>query len=135
MRLVQATHHHRMSMTSSLSLAFRHDRSLQYLPSVNSPGTPSTRYHPAPSSKEVAIVQPVIVSVLSPPLKYPVSHSCTQVKQLDVDLLTTIQFLPRSLLTSCKTGLIKLWVRPLALRPRQLKSARLGPLIDAQDLS
>jgi len=119
-------------MTSSLSLAFRHDRSLQYLPSVN---TPSTRYHPAPSRKEVAIVQPVIVSDSFFHLEYQRSHSCTQVKQLDVDLLTTIQFLPRSLLTSCKTGLIKLWVRPLALRPRQLKSARLGPLIDAQDLS
>lgn len=46
----------------------------------------------------------------------------------------TIQFLPRCLVTGCKTGLMKLWVRPLALKPRQLKSARLAPLMDAHDI-
>jgi len=52
-------------MSSSLSLAFRRDRSAQYLPSMNSPGldgTSSTRYHPAPSRNEIAVVQPVLVS-------------------------------------------------------------------------
>lgn len=58
----------------------------------------------------------------------------SQVKQLEVDLLTTIQFLPRCLITACKTGLMRLWVRPLALKPRQLKGARMATLIDAQDI-
>ncbi|KDR73535.1 hypothetical protein GALMADRAFT_227983 [Galerina marginata CBS 339.88] len=115
---LQATHHQRMSMSSSLSLAFRRDRSAQYLPSTNTPGLddpPSSRYHPAPSRNEIAFVQPVLI------------------KQLDCDLLTVIQFLPRSILTATKGGQIRLWVRPLALRPRIPKNNR-APPVDAQDL-
>ncbi|KAF8912006.1 WD40 repeat-like protein [Gymnopilus junonius] len=113
----QATHHQRMSMSSTLSLAFKRDRSAQYLPSINSPAlddTPSPRYHPAPSRNDIAFVQPVLI------------------KQLDCDILTVIQFLPRSILTATKSGQIKLWIRPLALRPK-LKNNRTA-LVDPQDL-
>ncbi|KAJ3507274.1 hypothetical protein NLJ89_g6395 [Agrocybe chaxingu] len=114
----QATHHQRMSMASTLSLANRRDKSVQYLPSMNSPGLDDavSRYHPAPSRNEIAFVQ----SVLN--------------KQLDCDLLTCLQFLPRSIMTATKSGVIKFWIRPLALRPRQSKNIRGAPLVDAQDL-
>ncbi|KAF9526954.1 catabolite repression protein creC [Crepidotus variabilis] len=106
----------RMSMASSLSLAFRRDRSMQYLPSINSPGLDGlSRYHPAPSRNEVAVVQPVLV------------------KQLEGELLTTLHFLPRNILTATKTGLIKLWIRPLALRTRHMKP-RTATVVDAHDL-
>ena len=55
-----------MSMSSTISLAFRRDRSAQYLPSGISQGmdeAPSARYHPAPSRNEIAFVQPVLVSI------------------------------------------------------------------------
>jgi catabolite repression protein CreC len=56
-------------MSSTLSLAYRRDRSAPYLPSVGSPGldgnlSPLPRYHPAPSRNEVAIVQPVLVRLV-----------------------------------------------------------------------
>jgi catabolite repression protein CreC len=94
------SHHHRLSMASSLSLAARRrtdaltaDHSTPLLP----PGAegPLSRYHPAPSRNEVAIVQPVLI------------------KQLENDILTAIAFLPRWLLTSTKVGHVKLWIRPL----------------------
>ncbi|KAJ7286199.1 catabolite repression protein creC [Mycena rebaudengoi] len=94
----QATHHQRVSMSSTVSLAFRHDRSTLYLPTDEN--NPSPRYHPAPSRNEIAVVQPCLI------------------KPVDNDILTTIAFLPRSILTSTKSGLIKLWIRPLAMRPR-----------------
>ncbi|KAF9036648.1 catabolite repression protein creC [Panaeolus papilionaceus] len=111
-------HHQRMSMSSTLSLGFRRDRS-QLAPSIiSSPhleGATASRYHPAPSRNEVAVVQPVLI------------------KHLDCELLTTIQFHPRSVLTSTKNGHIRLWVRPLALRARHQKGRVLSP--DAQDVS
>jgi len=54
-----------MSMSSTISLAFRRDRSAQFLPSSVSQGmdeAPSPRYHSAPSRNEIAFVQPVLVS-------------------------------------------------------------------------
>ena len=54
-----------MSVSSTISLALRRDRSVPYLPLLNSPGldsNPSPRYHPAPSRNEIAVVQPVLVS-------------------------------------------------------------------------
>jgi hypothetical protein len=77
-------------MSSSISLAYRR-------------GTGSTiqlsapRYHPAPSRNEVSTVQPVLV------------------KQLDADLLTSLAFLPRALITASKAGHVRLWVRPLVM--------------------
>jgi hypothetical protein len=61
----QTSHHQRMSMSSTISLSFRRDRSAQFLPSSISQGmdeAPSPRYHPAPSRNEIAFVQPVLVS-------------------------------------------------------------------------
>ncbi|KAG1855090.1 WD40-repeat-containing domain protein [Suillus tomentosus] len=83
-------HHPRPSVSSSISLAHRR-------------GTGSTiqlsapRYHPAPSRNEVSTVQPVLV------------------KQLDADLLTSLAFLPRALITASKAGHVRVWVRPLVM--------------------
>ncbi|KAI0748483.1 WD40 repeat-like protein [Daedaleopsis nitida] len=99
-----AAHHQRMSMTSSLSLALRRrGESTVYLPT---PGgeSPLPRYHPAPSRNEVAVVQPVVV------------------KHIGNELLTDVAFLPRGLLTACKGGQIKFWIRPLAVQPRHLRT-------------
>ncbi|KAF8077709.1 catabolite repression protein creC [Lyophyllum atratum] len=62
----QATHHQRMSMSSTISLALRRERAAQYPPSLNSPGLDgrSPRYHPAPSRNEIAVVQPVLVNFI-----------------------------------------------------------------------
>ena len=55
-----------MSVSSSLSLAFRRERerSAQFLPMTGTSlqNEASQRYHPAPSRNEIAIVQPVVVS-------------------------------------------------------------------------
>ncbi|KAJ7172138.1 catabolite repression protein creC [Mycena filopes] len=95
----QPTHQQRMSMASTVSLAFRRDHSTLYLPGGDE-SSPFPRYHPAPSRNEIAVVQPCLI------------------KPIEGDILSTLSFLPRSILTSTKTGLIKLWIRPLALRPR-----------------
>jgi len=112
---LQATHHQRVSMGSLISLAFRRDRSALNLPSV--PGAdenPSPRYHPAPSRNEIAVVQPVLI------------------KGCENDMLTSISFLPRYILTSMKSGHIKLWIRPLTLKSRPKNSNRVP---DIQDLT
>ncbi|KAF8349185.1 WD40-repeat-containing domain protein [Amanita rubescens] len=96
----QTSQPHRMSVSSSLSLAFRRDRSAQVLPVTNPYNETSPRYHPAPSRNEIAIVQPVLI------------------KPIESDLLSDVAFLPRSVLTSTKSGHIKLWIRPLALKSR-----------------
>ncbi|KAK7038069.1 catabolite repression protein creC [Favolaschia claudopus] len=96
----QPTHQQRVSMASTVSLAFRRDRSTLYLPNADENGSPFPKFHPAPSRNEVAVVQPCLI------------------KPIDSDILSTLVFLPRSILTSTKNGYIKLWIRPLALRPR-----------------
>ncbi|KAG1743390.1 WD40 repeat-like protein [Suillus lakei] len=84
-------HHPRISsMSSSISLAYRRGTGSTIQLSA-------TRYHPAPSRNEVSTVQPVLV------------------KQLDADLLTSLAFLPRALLTASKAGHVRLWVRPLVM--------------------
>ncbi|KAG7448140.1 WD40 repeat-like protein [Guyanagaster necrorhizus] len=102
----QATHHQRVSMSSTISLAFKRDRSALYLPSPTTEDKPYPRYHPAPSRNEIAVVQPVLV------------------KHVEGELLADVAFLPRSLMTATKIGHVKLWIRPLALRPRHLKPHR-----------
>lgn len=92
------------------------------------------------------MVQPVLVrlSLLRPchvprfiNVAMPFSSNL-QVKQLEGDILTAITFLPRSLLTATKVGLVKFWVRPLAVRSRRMKNghAQRGMSIsmDATDL-
>jgi catabolite repression protein CreC len=101
------SHHHRLSIAPSLSLAARRrtdaltaDHSTLHLPPPGPEG-PLARYHPAPSRTEVAIVQPVLV------------------KQLENEILTAIAFLPRWLITGTKVGHVKLWIRPLPAAPRK----------------
>ncbi|KAK7467446.1 hypothetical protein VKT23_004500 [Stygiomarasmius scandens] len=91
-------------MSSTVSLSFKREgRSALYLPSTNNSTdeNESPRYHPAPSRNEIAVVQPVLV------------------KQMENELMTWISFLPRHVLTSTKTGYLKLWIRPLAPKTRQ----------------
>ncbi|KAF5387580.1 hypothetical protein D9757_006586 [Collybiopsis confluens] len=79
----------------------------------------SPRYHPAPSRNEIAVVQPLLVKHLqasslsspSPPEPLP----------------TAISFLPKHMLTSTKNGIVKLWVRPLALKAA---ASRAGASLD-----
>ena len=128
-----------MSVSSTISLALRRDRSVPYLPLLNSPGldsNPSPRYHPAPSRNEIAVVQPVLVSPFrfTTSLKAFMEFTSVQVKQLDGDLFAAVQFLSRSILTATRGGNIKLWIRPLALRSRNAKSSRGASTVDAQDL-
>ncbi|KAJ3529971.1 hypothetical protein NM688_g7778 [Phlebia brevispora] len=100
---LQIGHHQRMSMTSNVSLAIRRrGESTVYLGTQGD--SPLPRYHPAPSRNEVAVVQPVLI------------------KQLDGDLMTDIMFFQRGLLTVTKLGHVKLWIRPLAVHPRHMKS-------------
>ncbi|TFK42389.1 catabolite repression protein creC [Crucibulum laeve] len=114
----QATHHQRVSMSSTISLMMRRDRSVLYLPTSGASvdGNTSPRFHPAPSRNEVAVVQPVLI------------------KNVENDILAAISFLPRCILTSTKTGHIKLWIRPLALRPRHIKGNRINTLTEIQDV-
>uniref|UniRef100_D8PVB9 Uncharacterized protein n=1 Tax=Schizophyllum commune (strain H4-8 / FGSC 9210) TaxID=578458 RepID=D8PVB9_SCHCM len=116
----QATHHQRMSMSSTVSLGLRRDKSALYLPSLGSTGvdgSPSPRYHPAPARNDVAVVQPVLV------------------KHLEGDLLGHISFIPRCILTSTRSGHIRLWIRPLALRPRHTRTGHMRAVTtDVEDL-
>ncbi|KAI0320754.1 WD40 repeat-like protein [Amylostereum chailletii] len=98
---LHTSHQQRVSMSSTISLALRRrdgtaDKSTLHLPPSGSERLGS-KYHPAPSRNDVAVVQPVLV------------------KQLDGDILTSIAFLPRYLLTATKVGQVKLWVRPLVV--------------------
>lgn len=107
-----ATHHARFSMASTVSLAFRKGTgSALHLPGASVIGFDTSappRYHPAPSRNEVSVVQPVLV------------------KQLECDILTALSFLPRALLTATKAGLVRLWVRPLAMKGRHMKHGHRG---------
>ncbi|KAJ7074171.1 catabolite repression protein creC [Mycena amicta] len=103
------THQQRVSMASTVSLAVRRDRSTLYLPTEEAP---LPRYHPAPSRNEIAVVQPCLV------------------KPVEGEILATLVFLPRAILTSTKNGYLKLWIRPLALRQR-LKTRQPVPETDA----
>ncbi|KAF8590025.1 WD40 repeat-like protein [Ramaria rubella] len=94
--------HQRLSMSSTVSLVLRKrsetiDRSTLNLP-YNNDGK-IIRYHPSPSRNDVAVFQPVLI------------------KQVEGDILASISFLPTAVLTITRTAHIKLWVRPLAIRP------------------
>lgn len=98
----KATHHQRLSMASSLSLAIRRrgDSTVNLPPGGLVDGKlPSLpHYHPSPSRNEVAIVQPVLV------------------KAFDTGLVTDVKFVASAVVTASKGGLIKYWVRPLPTR-------------------
>ena len=64
---VQAAQQQRLSMSSTLSLALRRqgnaaEGSTLHLPPPAMSGEETSKYHPAPSRSEVAVVQPVLVS-------------------------------------------------------------------------
>jgi hypothetical protein len=117
-----------MSMASTVSLAFRRDRSTLFLPGAGDENSPFPRFHPAPSRNEIAVVQPCLVGALALP-DFGLDLTCKQIKPIDSDILSTVAFLPRSILTSTKNGYIKLWIRPLALRPR-MKHRTPAPDVD-----
>jgi hypothetical protein len=107
-------------MASTISLAYRRG-SLLHLPSLGSSSLdgsipPLPRYHPAPSRNEVSVVQPVLI------------------KHVECDLMTAISFLPRALLTASKTGLVKMWIRPLTSRQRMKHKERSNSFAEAQDV-
>jgi len=101
---LHAAHQQRLSMTSSVSLALRRRGESTLFLSVPGGDSPLPRYHPAPSRNEVAVVQPVLV------------------KHVGSDMLTSIMFTSRGILTATRTGHIKLWIRPLVVKPRHLRS-------------
>ncbi|KZT09604.1 WD40 repeat-like protein [Laetiporus sulphureus 93-53] len=115
---IHAAHQQRMSMISSVSLAYRRrGNSTVFLsaPGGSLADSSLPRYHPAPSRNEVAIVQPVLV------------------KHIGSDMLTDVMFISRGILTATRYGLIKLWIRPLAVKPRQMRSQsiyRRGSAVD-----
>ncbi|THH12019.1 hypothetical protein EW145_g268 [Phellinidium pouzarii] len=104
---LQATQQQRISISSTLSLALRRrdaaEGSTLHLPPLATSSEDVSKYHPAPSRNEVAVVQPVLI------------------KHIEGDLLTSLAFTPSAVLTASKMGVTKLWVRPLALRPRPTK--------------
>nr|GAT54627.1 catabolite repression protein creC [Mycena chlorophos] len=105
----QPTHQQRISMASTVSLAIRRDRSTLYLPTEDAP---LPRYHAAPSRNEIAVVQPSIV------------------KPVEGEILATLVFMPRAIVTATRGGYLKLWIRPLALRPRLKNSRQPVPDVD-----
>lgn len=103
-------HHARMSLSSTLSLVRRHPigadpSTLQLQLPQNGEGM-GRRFHPAPARSEVAVVQPVLT------------------KAIDGEILTHLDFLPTSVLTSNKAGLVKVWVRPLQINKPQRTNPR-----------
>ncbi|KDQ07244.1 hypothetical protein BOTBODRAFT_149285 [Botryobasidium botryosum FD-172 SS1] len=98
-------HQNRFPVTSTVSLV-RHrsensDRSTAHL--LGTPGGtpgPQSHYHPAPPRNEVALLQPVLI------------------KPIDGDILTSVFFMSASVLTISKGCVIKVWTRPLPVRPR-----------------
>lgn len=79
------------------------------------------RYHPAPSRNDVAVVQPVLVSAFVVILADSPADN-TQVKHINSDMLTDIMFTSRGILTASRLGHIKLWIRPLVVKPRHLRN-------------
>ncbi|EJD02273.1 WD40 repeat-like protein [Fomitiporia mediterranea MF3/22] len=118
---LQAAQQQRMSMSSTLSLALRRrgdaaEGSTLHLPPPAMNGEETSKYHPAPSRNEVAVVQPVLT------------------KHIECDLLTGLAFTQSSVLTASKNGAVKMWVRPLALRPRPTKPRILHSHINPSDI-
>ncbi|KAF8136502.1 WD40 repeat-like protein [Boletus edulis] len=111
---LQHSHHPRVSMASSVSLAAAYRRGIGSTAQLLTP-----RYHPAPSRNEVSAVQPVLV------------------KHIDADMLGCLTFLPRALLTATKYGHVRMWVRPLVTQgnPRRRTHGRQPlSLSDLQDV-
>jgi len=85
--------HHRASISSTISLALRRrtEPSNLNLPVEDGQHMP---YHPAPSRNDVSVLQPI------------------QATAIDGDLLTRVEFTPAALVTTTRSGLIRIWSRP-----------------------
>ncbi|KAJ3763077.1 WD40 repeat-like protein [Lentinula raphanica] len=141
------------SSTSTAQNVFDHDHTITNdAHEIGEHGlAPSTKYHPAPSRNEIAVVQPVLVKNLQSSLPSSLatstnttaagasnttssSSSTSSSTPVSDPLPTAIAFLPKHLLTSTKNGLVKLWIRPLVLKAagattragRMLKTLRNG---------
>lgn len=123
-------------MASSLSLAGRRaGASALHLPPLGGLDGMQPRFHPAPSRNEVAVVQPVLVRNCLPSYRGLWSFCFdSQIKYLEADLLSDLIFLPRGVLSTAKTGLTKLWIRPLVLRTKNLDKGRRQSFSEAQDV-
>lgn len=107
-------------MTSSLSLARRRGESTLYL---GIPGADTTvpRFHPAPARNEVPFLQPVLVRIRLLNFRNELISNVFQVKALDGELTTDIEFFSRGIFTANRAGLVRLWIRPLSAHPRHMK--------------
>ncbi|KAG9013240.1 hypothetical protein FRB90_006110 [Tulasnella sp. 427] len=104
------THAHRNSLSSQYSLALRGTTGRASLdladPFVSgagfgfgfgfggAPRMSASKYHPAPSRNEVAVVQPVLV------------------KSVEGDILSSLSITPNAIFTASRPGITKVWTRP-----------------------
>ncbi|KAG8930156.1 hypothetical protein FRC01_003209, partial [Tulasnella sp. 417] len=107
---VSGAHAHRNSISSQYSLALRGTTGRASLdvadPFVSgagfgfgfgfagAPRMSASKYHPAPSRNEVAVVQPVLV------------------KSIDGDILSSVSITANAIFTASRPGIIKVWTRP-----------------------
>lgn len=107
---VSGAHAHRNSISSQYSLALRGTTGRASLdigdPFVSgagfgfgfgfagAPRMSASKYHPAPSRNEVAVVQPVLV------------------KSIEGDILSSISITANAIFTASRPGIIKVWTRP-----------------------
>lgn len=76
----------------------------------------TTKFHPAPSRKEVSLVQPILVSINPARLKFGTFGSLIadseQSKDVEGDLLSSVAIISGSIITASRLGTIKVWSRP-----------------------
>ncbi|KIO21555.1 hypothetical protein M407DRAFT_218134 [Tulasnella calospora MUT 4182] len=123
---VSGAHAHRNSISSQYSLALRGTTGRASLdigdPFVSgagfgfgfgfagAPRMSASKYHPAPSRNEVAVVQPVLV------------------KSIEGDILSSISITANAIFTASRPGIIKVWTRPAppVRGSRRVKGAGVG---------
>lgn len=96
------------------------DRSAVHLPSPpgSQPDGKVSRFHPAPSRNDVAILQPVLVKLLDNTLSTTSATTgtgtvATATNHTAGDTLTFITFHANAVITVSKSAVIRFWVRPL----------------------
>lgn len=101
---INSAFHGRPSLSSTISLALRrrNEHSTLNLPLD---GVQTAMYHPAPSRGDVSVLQPI------------------QTTSIEGDLLTRIEFTPTGVVTSTRSGLLRIWSRPNLPRPGHGKDA------------
>ncbi|KAG9007367.1 hypothetical protein FRB94_014394 [Tulasnella sp. JGI-2019a] len=118
-----APHHHRSSVSSQYSLVLRnmssggvgarssfdgYESAMGTIGGTLEHATNASKFHPAPSRKEVSLVQPILS------------------KAVEGDLLSCIVVVPGSIVTASRPGTIKVWGRPPppVRGPRRTKGGR-----------